>query len=126
MELDGITKIPDCFSCPIGSKVGGCVSDWPVVKFKNIPNPHFPELPQCVVEDLSTDQKFAYQVYTSVVIGLIEPDLQYFEVKLIVQSRCLTLACRISLFYVSQSQPSNNGKYLAQFAWKYIFHPGLK
>ena len=120
-ELNGSTKSPDSFSGPIGSKLDGCVSDWPVAKFKNISNPHFPELSQCVVEDLSTDQKYAHQICTAVMIDSIEPDLQYLEVGPIANSRWLTLACRILRFYISQSQPSNNLKYLAQFCIKVYF-----
>ena len=41
-ELDGTTKSPDSFSSPIGSKLDGSVSEWPVVQFKRIINPHFP------------------------------------------------------------------------------------
>ena len=52
-KLDGTTKSPNSFSGLIGSKlhVDDSVSEWPVVQFKRIINPHFPELPQCIVDD---------------------------------------------------------------------------
>ena len=54
--LDGTTKSLDSFSGPIGKSLAGDVSSWPVAaNFKSIPNPHFVELPESVVEDLSAD-----------------------------------------------------------------------
>ena len=120
-KLDGTTKSPDSFSGPIGSKLDGSVSEWPVVQFKRIINPNFPELPQCIVDDLDTDQKYAYQMCTAIMIGSVEPDLQYLEVGPIVHSRGLTLACRILRFYVSQSKPSTNLKHLVQFCMEVYF-----
>ena len=62
VELDGSTKSPDAFARPIGKKLDSNVSQWPVVAFKSIPNPHFPMLPNDVLEDLSTDQYYGYKI----------------------------------------------------------------
>ena len=60
IALDGTSKSPDAFSGPIGSQLGGFVSEWGVVSFKRIPNNNFPILPNEVIDDLSTDQYCAY------------------------------------------------------------------
>ena len=56
--IDGTTSGPDSFNGPIGSSLSSCVSEWPMVRFQRIRNPEFKELPQEVVEDLSTDQYY--------------------------------------------------------------------
>ena len=58
LELDGSTKSPDAFAEPISKTLDSNVSQWPVVAFKSVPNPHFPVLPNDVIEDLSTDQYY--------------------------------------------------------------------
>ena len=73
------------------------------------------------MDDLSTDQKYAYQMCTAIMIGSVEPDLQYLEVGPIVHSRWLTSACLILRFYVSQSKPSSNLKHLVQFCMEVYF-----
>ena len=44
MELDGAMKNPDSFFWEIGSQLDDIVSKWPVVRFKPIYCPDFPEL----------------------------------------------------------------------------------
>ena len=44
IHLDGTTNSPATFTGPIGKKLSGVVSDWPIAQFKSIPNPHFPEV----------------------------------------------------------------------------------
>ena len=75
MELDGTTNSPDSFTGPIGKQLDGCVSEWPVVKFKNIPNVHFPDIPQSVVDELSSDQNYAYKICMAVMVGSVDEDL---------------------------------------------------
>ena len=100
VELDGSTKSPDAFAGPIGKKLDGNVSQWPVVAFKPIPNPHFSSLPDDVLEDLSTDQYYGYKICLSVICGEVSDDLRFHDIGPIVHSRWLTLACRILRLYV--------------------------
>ena len=108
MELDGTTNSPDRFTGLIGKQLDGCVSEWPVVKFKHIPNVHFPDIPQSVVDELSSDQHYAYRICMAVMVDSVDEDLQFLEVGPIVHSRWLTLACRILRLYVSKETPSAN------------------
>ena len=48
-NLDGITSGPDSFSGPICRKLNGAVLEWKVVKFKSIPNPKFPVIPNSLM-----------------------------------------------------------------------------
>ena len=51
------------------------VSEWPVVKFKNIPNVHFPDIPQSVVDELSSDQHYTDRIFMAVMVGSVDEDL---------------------------------------------------
>lgn len=120
-KLDGTTNSPDTFTGPIGKNLNGTVSDWPVVAFKKISNPHFPELPQSVVDDLSTDQHYAYRICMAVILGSVDLDLQFLEVGPIVHSRWITLACRILRYFVSVEKPCLSLVLLAEFCIKVYF-----
>ena len=72
LELDGATHCPETFSGPIGSVLGGPVHDWPVVAFQRTPNSSFSELKEDVIEDLSTDQHYAYQICKAVMLVLLK------------------------------------------------------
>jgi len=60
LELHGTTKCPDSFSGPVGKKLNGKVSTWPVKNFEAIENANFPKLPDDIVDDLSSDQYTEY------------------------------------------------------------------
>ena len=62
--LDGTTNSPDTFAGPIGKCLTGDVSSWPVAaNFKSISNLQFVQLPESVVNDLSTDQHYAFELF---------------------------------------------------------------
>ena len=52
-NLDGVTSGPDSFSSPIGRQLNGAVSEWIIMKFKPIPNPNFPVIPNSLMDDLA-------------------------------------------------------------------------
>jgi hypothetical protein len=85
------------------------------VKFKAISNENFPVLSTEVVDDLSTDQHYAYRISFAIMNGHLEDDLRLLEVGPIVHSRWLTLACRILRYYVSQKRPTKNLIILSKF-----------
>ena len=86
--LDGTTNSPDTFAGPIGKCLTGDVSSWPVAaNFKSILNPQFVQLPESVVNDLNTDQHYAYKICSTIIMGLVDSDLQYLKVGPIVHSR---------------------------------------
>jgi len=108
LELDGTTKSPDSFSEPVGKKLNGKVSTWPVKIFEPIENANFPKLPYDIVDDLRSDQYYRYRICLAVMSGYLDPDLQNLQISPIVHSRWLTLACCILRFYTSTKQPSKS------------------
>ena len=120
--LDGTTNSPDTFAGPIGKCLTGDVSNWPVAaNFKSISNPQFVQLPESVVNDLSTDQHYAYKICSAIIMGVVDSDLQYLKVGPIVHSRWLTLGCRILRYYVSVDEPSSNLETLTKFCLQVYF-----
>ena len=96
-------KVQIAFQDPsIGQKLSDNVRSWPVANFKRIHNPGFPELPNDVIDDLSTDQHYAYRICMAIITGEVDPDLESLDIGPPVHSRWLTLACRISRYYTSQ------------------------
>ena len=60
-----------------GKCLTGDVSSWPVAaNFKSISNPQFVQLPESVVNDLSTDQHYAYKICSAIIMGVVDSDLQ--------------------------------------------------
>ena len=88
----------------------------PVVAFQKIPNETFPQLKEDVIEDLSTDQHYAYRICTAVMIDTVEEDLQCLEIDPIVYLRLLTLCLSyITLLHINYrctEQTSNFGRVL--------------
>ena len=120
--LDGTTNSPDTFAGPIGKCLTGDVSSWPVAaNFKSISNPQFVQLPESVVNDLSTDQHYAYKICSAIIMEVVDSDLQYLKVGPIVHSRWLTLGCRILRYYVSVDEPSSNLETLTKFCLQIYF-----
>ena len=121
MKIDGTTKGPDKFSGAIGSQLNGNVSKWGVAEFRSIPNSEFVILDNEVIDDLSTDQYYAYRICSGVIAGNIDENLAFLEVEPMNHSRWLTLACRILRYYVSLSKPTKNLKLIAEFIEKVYF-----
>ena len=69
-----------------------------------MPTSSFSKLPTHV-DDLSTDQHYAYRICWAIINGAIEHDLVYLEVGPIVHLRWLTLGCNILHYYVSLNKP---------------------
>ena len=72
LELDGTTKSPDSFSGPVGKKLNGKVSTWPVKNFEPSENANFPKLPDDIVDDLSSDQYYGYRICLAVMSGYVD------------------------------------------------------
>ena len=81
----------------------------------------FPKLPANVVNDLSTDQYYAYRICWAIINGVVEDDRRYLEVGPIVLSRWLTLGCRILRYNVSLDEPSQILKVLVHFCLTVYF-----
>ena len=79
------------------------------------------DYPTKVVNDLSTDQYYAYKICMAVMVGHVPQDIELLEVGELFHSRWITLGCRILRFYVSQEKPSPNLKLIAEFCIKVYF-----
>ena len=112
--LDGTTTGPSSFSRPIEKHLNWVVSDRKVVKYKPIPNPKFPVLPNPVIEDLSSDQYYAYRICSAVMLGTIDTGLELLEVGGSSHSQWLAFGCRILHFHVSQKKQSSDLCILAE------------
>ena len=117
VELDENTKSPEAFARPIGKKSDSNVSQWPVVAFKSIHNPHLPMLLNDVLQDLSTDQCYGHTICWSVICGEVDNDLLH-DIGPFVHLRQLILARKILRLYTATENPSKNLITLAQFCLK--------
>ena len=81
------------------------------MKFKSIPNPKFPVIPNCLMDDLSSDQYYAYRICSAVMLGSVDANLEGG----LSHSYWLTLGCRILQFYVGQEKPISYLSTLAEF-----------
>ena len=86
-----------------------------------VPISSFPKLPSHVIDDLSTDQYYAYKICLAIITGNCDDDLQYLEVGSVVHSRWLTLGCRILRYYVSLDEPPQNLEILVNFCLTVYF-----
>ena len=115
IAIDGPTTGPESWSGPIGSQLGGCVSDWEPVKFKRIPNAKFPVLPNDVIDDLSSDQYYAYRLCMCIMLGDVDDDLALMECGPLCHSRWLTLGCRLCRYYISLQKPTKELRIIVEF-----------
>ena len=97
------------------------MSDWKVVNFRPLSSIEYPYLPQEVIQNLSSDQFYTYQICRAVISGKVENDLAQLEVGELSHARWLTLGCRILRFYTSQTKLSKNLKILVEFCLKIYF-----
>ena len=71
--------------------------------FKTISPPiPLPEMPQEVINDLSTDQHYAYRICKMIATGEVDEDLLNMKVGIVCHSRWLTTACRFCRLYISK------------------------
>jgi hypothetical protein len=111
-KLDGETTGPKMFSGPIGAKLMGC-ENLLVLSFEPILVAWTSEMRN--TDDLSTDQKYLFDICAAVSTGQCPPELQSKKPGLITQSRWLTTACRILRLYVSTSKPSEVLRFLVEY-----------
>lgn len=102
-DLDGPTSGSRCFQGPVG-KSAITAEFLPLDKsFKRIQKgPGPPDLPEKVVGDLSSDQRYLHRMMTAVRSGDVPEDLVKAKPGPVNHARWLTLACRILRLYVSK------------------------
>ena len=107
-SLDGKTSGPRCFTGPIGRLLANCEIR-PVVDFEPI---SFGDMPSIDIKELSTDQKYLYEIHISVAQGSVPDDLANRSPGNLNHARWLTTANRIFRLYVATESPSDGLKSL--------------
>ena len=74
-----------------------------------------------MMDDLISDQYYAYRICSAVMLGSVDANLEFLEVGGLNHSRWLILGCRILRFYVAQEKPTSNLSTLAKFLIKIYF-----
>ena len=103
-DIDGPTNSENTFSGPIGKLIKTNVEDIKInQKFKKIiTGEDIFDLPNEVVDDLSTDQKYGYMMVKMIRSGVIDKSLTKLKCGPICHGRWLTTANRIMRLYVSK------------------------
>ena len=120
IDLDGPTTSASGFTGPIGKAIMNA-TDLPIkTNFKKISiGPDLPLLPDDVVKDLSTDQKYGYEIVKAIRTGILPQRLANSEIGQYNHSRWLTFANRICRIYVSdhgfKGQDAKNLQLLAEY-----------
>ena len=79
-NIHGATTNPKLFSDPIGKKLNGLISDWQAAKYNQISSQELPQLQKEIIENLSCDQFYAYQVCMAIILGRVDNDLAQLDV----------------------------------------------
>lgn len=107
IDVDGQTTQPNAFSGEIGKTLPNSVN-LTIVKFKKI----LTTLPQLKhgmkVSDLSTEQRYMYEMSEAISIGFVSPRLAKLKPGKINHSRWITLANNVLRTYVGTTKPSSN------------------
>lgn len=112
--IDGKTSGPHAYKGEIGKKLNDC-SKLPVCNFQKIFSDDLPVLPKDIHNDLSTDQKYLYDICHAIQSGKCSSSLSKKLPGKIVHSRFVTTANAILRYYMSQENPSENLKILAKY-----------
>jgi len=113
-HLDGKTSGPNGFSGSLGKQLEIC-HKLPIVEFARIES----NLPYLKIEvELSTDQKYLYEMCLSISNGNCSIDLSRRNPGKQAHSRWLTTANRILRLYISMQSPTENFKILTEFILK--------
>ena len=101
--IDGATSGPRAFSGPLGRQLVSC-EKLPVAVFQAVDG----ELPELNDVDLSTDQRYLYDMCQAVILGKCSMELSRKDPGAISHARWLTTANRLLRLYVSTKEPSVN------------------
>ena len=110
-KKDGPTSGSNSFKGPVGKSLMK-MDEWAWnPKFTPIKNgPELPVLPEKVLNDLSSDQKYLYLAASSIKTGKIDRKLLHLTPGPICHSRWLTTACRLMAAYMKKSSFDRKAK----------------
>lgn len=115
-HLDGHTTGPHSFSGSLGTQLQECET-MPRVQFQKI-ECDLKVLPDSVLQDLSTDQTYLYDMCRAVASGTCDEALSHRNPGKLVMSRWLTLANRVLRLYIATKEPSNSLSTISEFILK--------
>lgn len=92
LQIDEKTNDPRGFSGPIRKQQSAC-EKMPVVPLKKVEADV--ELPEVIINDLSTDQKYLYEICLAIGEGVVSPQLASKQPGKMSHARWLTTANRI-------------------------------
>ena len=115
LKLDGVTTGPRAFSGRIGKAIQDC-EKLPILTFAAIDGPDLPALSKDI--DLSTDQRYLYDMCCSIKTGKCDDDLANKKPGPVNHSRWLTTATRILRLYVATEKPSKKLMTLSSYVVK--------
>lgn len=113
-NIDGTSAGPKSFTGPIGKSLENCEMQ-KVTKFTQIFSDDMPVLSQAIINDLSADQKYLYEIIHAVQTGECSAILANKRPGPLNHARFLTLSCRILRLYVALQKPSKDLIFLAKF-----------
>ncbi|KAF0706458.1 Uncharacterized protein FWK35_00034701, partial [Aphis craccivora] len=113
VHIDGSTTGSQTFSGEVGKQLESCEKK-SVVQFQ----PISAELPELLIENLSSDQKYLYRIVSSVITGIFPEDLKNKSPGKMSHARWLTRANIILRIYVPIEVPSENLTILAMYVVK--------
>ncbi|ESN95353.1 hypothetical protein HELRODRAFT_179421 [Helobdella robusta] len=122
LALDGCTSGPREYSGPIGKQLATCENKTTLL-FQPLTG-HLPDLTKNVVNELSTDQKYLYEICQAVLTGSCSPELANRQPGNLSHSRWLTCANRLLRLYVSTPDPSESLQILVEYVVK-VYAPIL-
>ncbi|ESN93205.1 hypothetical protein HELRODRAFT_181125 [Helobdella robusta] len=120
LALDSCTSGPREYSGPIGKQLATCENETTLL-FQPLTG-HLPDLTKNVVNELSTDQKYLYEICQAVLTGSCSPELANRQPGNLSHSRWLTCANRLLRLYVSTPDPSESLQILVEYVVK-VYDP---
>lgn len=124
IHLDGVQVGPGLYSGPVGKLLLDCFK-LPIVKFKRIFSDDLPVLSDDVLKDLSTDQKYLYEICHAIQSGCCSPSLAMKNPGTLIHSRFLKTANAVLRSYMSQKNQVPNIHSLLNSLLRYMHHLGL-
>lgn len=122
-KLDGPTTGPKSFSGPLGKRLKE-YNYLDVIEFEPIEFPCTVENIESISDDLSTDQRYLYEICSAISKGVVSEQLKNRTIGPISHSRWTTLANRTLRIYVSDEQPSGDLKTIVNFIMK-VYAPAM-
>ena len=116
-HLDGPTSGPRAFSGPIGKALANCRA-LPVISFDKIDA----DLPVVILNDLSNDQKYLWQMCEAISKGKCSLALSKRNPGTLNHSRWITTVNRLLRLYVASHEPSTNLKHLVTYIMR-VYSP---